>query len=145
MRIIIDTNILLSAPINPHGLPAQLIDAWRGARYQLITSQDQLLELGEVARRPALRKYIVPAHVGRFMNDLRELAEVIVRLPHVDRSPEPGDNFLLAMAAASNAQYLVSGDKRDVLALKSHGPTHIVTTRQMLSVLDLERSRFWLR
>ncbi|HVX91194.1 MAG TPA: putative toxin-antitoxin system toxin component, PIN family, partial [Candidatus Paceibacterota bacterium] len=137
MRVIVDTNILLSALINPHGLPAQLIDAWRGARFQLVTSQDQLLELGEVARRPALRKYIVPAHVGRFINDLRELAEVIVRLPHVDRSRDPADNFLLAMAQASNAEYLVSGDKRDVLALKSHGSTHIVTTRRMLSILDL--------
>jgi putative PIN family toxin of toxin-antitoxin system len=137
MRVIVDTNILLSALINPHGLPAQLIDAWRGARFQLVTSQEQLLELGDVARRPALRKYIVPAHVGRFINDLRELAEVLVRLPHVDRSRDPGDNFLLAMAVASSAEYLVSGDKRDVLALKSHGPTHIVTTRQMLSVLDL--------
>lgn len=136
MRIIVDTNILLSALINPHGLPAQLIDAWHGARFQLVTSQDQLLEVGEVARRPALRKYLVPAHVGRFINDLRELAEVIVRLPHVDRSRDPGDNFLLAMAEASNAEYLVSGDKRDVLALKSHGRTHIVTTRGMLSVLD---------
>ena len=136
MRVIVDTNILLSALINPHGLPAQLIDDWRGARFQLVTSQEQLLELGEVARRPAVRKYIVPAHVGRFINDLRELADVIVRLPRVDRSRDPGDNFLLAMAEASNAEYLVSGDKRDVLALKSHGPTHIVTTRRMLSILD---------
>ncbi|HVX90986.1 MAG TPA: PIN domain-containing protein, partial [Candidatus Paceibacterota bacterium] len=39
MRVIVDTNILLSALINPHGLPAQLIDAWRGARFQLVTSQ----------------------------------------------------------------------------------------------------------
>lgn len=136
MRVIVDTNILLSALINPHGLPAQLMDAWRSARFQLITSQEQLLELGEVARRPALRKYIVPAQVGRFINDLRELAEVIVRLPHVDRSGDPADNFLLAMAVASNADYLVSGDKRDVLALKSHGSTHIVTTRQMILVID---------
>lgn len=79
----------------------------------------------------------VPAHVRRFINDLRELTEVLVRLPHIDRSRDPGDNFLLAMAVASTAEYLVSGDKRDVLALKSHGATHIVTTRQMLSVLDL--------
>lgn len=137
MRVLVDTNILLSALINPHGLPAQLIDAWRGARCQLVTSRDQLLELGDVARRPVLRQYIVPAHVGRFINDLRELAEVIIRLPHVDRSREPGDNFLLAMAQASKAEYLVSGDKRDVLALKRHGSTHIVMTRRMLSILDL--------
>lgn len=136
MRVIVDTNILLSALINPHGLPAQVIDAWRGVRFDLITSRDQLLELGEVARRPHLRKYIVPARVGRFINDLRELAEVLSRLPRVDRSRDPGDNFLLAMAQASGADYLVTGDKHDVLALEMHGRTRIVTARQLLAVLN---------
>ena len=92
---------------------------------------------GHTARRPALRKYLVPSHVGRFINDLRDLAEVLIRLPSVDRSRDPGDNFLLAMAEASNAEYLVTGDKRDVLALDVHGRTRIVTTRQMLAVLNL--------
>lgn len=137
MRVIVDTNILLSALINPHGLPAQLIDAWRGARFELVTSRDQLLELGEVARRSQLRKYIVPARVGRFINDLRLLAEVVSRLPCVDRSRDPGDNFLLAMAEASSADYLVTGDKRDVLVLETHDRTRIVTARQLLDVLNL--------
>lgn len=136
MRVIVDTNILLSALINPHGLPAQLIDAWRAGRFELVTSRDQLLELGEVARRPALRKYIVPARVGRFINDLRELAEVLSRLPHVDRSADPGDNFLLAMAEASTADYLVTGDKHGVLVLETHHRTRIVTARQLLAVLN---------
>lgn len=136
MRVIVDTNILLSALINPHGLPAQLIDAWRAARFELVTSRDQLLELGEVARRPALRKYVVPARVGRFINDFRGLAEVLTRLPHADRSSDPGDNFLLAMAEASGADYLVTGDKRDVLVLRMHDRTRIVTVRQLLAVLN---------
>ena len=136
MRVIVDTNILLSALIIPNGLPAQLIDAWRGARFDLITSRDQLLELGGVARRPELRKYIVPPRVGRFINDLRELAEVLSRLPRVDSSRDPRDNFLLAMAEASGADYLVTGDKRDVLVLEMHNRTRIVTTRQLLAVLN---------
>ena len=137
MRVVVDTHILLSALINPHGLPAQLIDAWRGARFELVTSRDRLLELGDTARRPALRKYLVPSRVGRFINDLRDLTEVLIRLPPVDRSRDPGDNFLLAMAEASNAEYLVSGDKRDLLALDVHGRTRLVTTRQMLEILNL--------
>jgi putative PIN family toxin of toxin-antitoxin system len=137
MRVIVDTNILLSALINPHGLPAKLIDAWRLQRYTLVTSAEQLLEFGEVARRPALRKFIVPVRVGTFMNDLRELADVLVRLPKVDRSTDPADNYLLAMAEAGRADYLVSGDKRHVLVLKRHGPCHIVTSREFAMVLGL--------
>jgi uncharacterized protein len=132
--VLVDTNILVSALTNPHGLPAQFLDAWRGARYELITSRDQLL--GEVARRPELRKYVIPARAGRFMDDLREFAIVLTRLPRVDRSHDPGDNFLLAMAEASGAEYLVSGDKRDVLTLQIHDRTRIVTTRQLLALLN---------
>lgn len=136
MRVIIDTNILLSALINPHGIPAQLIDAWRAARFDLVTSRDQLLELGEVARRQQLRKYIVPARVGRFINDLRVLAQILSRLPRIDRSRDPGDNFLLAMAEASGADYLVTGDKRDLLVLKTHERTQILTARALLEILN---------
>lgn len=136
MRVIVDTNVLLSALINPHGLPAKLIDAWRAARFELITSREQLLELGAVARRPVLRNYIVSARVGRLINDLRELAEVLIGLPQVDRSPDAGDNFLLAMAEASHAEYLVTGDRRGVLVLKTHHRTRIVNVRQMLELLN---------
>lgn len=136
MRVIVDTNILLSALINPHGIPAQLIDAWRAARFELVTSREQLIELGDVARRPQLRKYIVPARVGRFINDLRMLAQILSRLPRVDRSRDPGDNFLLAMAEASGADYLVTGDKRDLLVLKIHERTQILTARALLAILN---------
>lgn len=138
MRVVVDTNVLLSALVNPHGLPAKLIDAWRSQRYILVTSAEQLIELGDVARRPTLRKLIVPARVGALINDLRELAEVLVRLPKVDRSVDPADNFLLAMAEGGRADYLVSGDKRHVLVLGRHRACHIVTTRRMLTVLGLE-------
>lgn len=138
MRVIVDTNILFSALNIPHGVPAKLIDAWRAERFRLMTSADQLLEVGAVARRPGLRQLIVPARVGAFINDLRELADVLIRLPVVDRSADPADNFLLAMAEGGKADYLVTGDKRHVLVLQEHGPTHIVTARQMLAVLNLD-------
>lgn len=49
------------------------------------------------------------------------------RLPRVDRSPDPRDNFLLAMAQAGEADFLVTGDKAGLLALESHGKTRILT------------------
>ena len=51
-------------------------------------------------------------------------------------SRDPHDNPLLAMAVASNADYLVSGNKRDELALKKIGTTRILTARRSLSVLE---------
>ena len=45
------------------------------------------------------------------------------------RSPDPADNFLLALAEAGNADYLVTGDKSGLLALASHKSTRIITAR----------------
>jgi len=138
MRVVLDTSILLSALINRHGTPAQLITGWRERRYDLVTSTEQLIELGDVARRPVLRARIVPSTVGRLIRDVRKLADVLTRLPAVERSTDPADNFLLAMAEAGNANYLVSGDRRGVLALGTHGITQIVRARDFLDVLGIK-------
>ncbi len=50
-------------------------------------------------------------------------------LPHVERSPHPADDFLLALAEAGQADYLVTGDKSGLLALASHKATRIVVAR----------------
>ncbi len=51
-------------------------------------------------------------------------------------SPDPYDNYLLAMAAAGAADYLVTGDKRDLLALERHGGTRIVTVRTFVALRE---------
>ena len=58
-------------------------------------------------------------------------------LPDVDLSEDPDDNPLLAMAIAGDVDYLVSGDKRDVLALKKVGKTSIVTARRFLTIIQM--------
>ena len=50
------------------------------------------------------------------------------------RSPDPGDNFLLALAEAGNADYLVTGDKSGLLALASHKSTRIITARDFAAL-----------
>ena len=137
MKVIIDTNIMVSALLTTGGTSAQLLDAWTDQAITLVTSNAQLDELVDVTRRPSVRPLITPAVAGRFVNDLRKAAVVLDLLPTVDRSPDPADNFLLAMAERSDADYLVTGDKRDVLALGRHGRTQIITVRQMLTILGL--------
>ena len=85
-----------------------------------------------------LRARIIPSTVGRLIRDLRKLAEVLTRLPEVDRSADPADNFLLAMAEAGAADYLVSGDRRGVLDLGTHGVTQIIKAREFLTVLGIK-------
>jgi putative PIN family toxin of toxin-antitoxin system len=135
VRVILDTNVLFSALLVSDGVPAQLLDAWFEGRYELLTSESQLEELRLVTRHPRVRRYIEPAIAGTLVNDLRHYAELLTELPNVDVSNDPADNFLLAMSEAGGADYLATGDKRDVLALKRHGPTRIVTAKRLLEIV----------
>jgi len=135
MRIILDTNIIVSGLISEHGAPAQLLNSWADNAFTLVTSITQIMELQSVTHRSSVRPLITPAHAGRFINDLHRFATVPDRLSVVDRSRDPNDDFLLAMAEADAVDYLVAGDKRDVLALKRHGNTTIITAKEMLPLL----------
>jgi uncharacterized protein len=137
MRIILDTNIIVSALISEHGVPAQLLNAWTDKVFVLVTSNTQIAEITAVTRRPVVRPLITPSHAGRFVNDLHRFGTVLDRLPIVERSRDPKDNFLLAMAEAGEADYLVTGDKRDLLILKQHGSTRIVTARELQKILGI--------
>jgi len=55
MRVVLDTNILLSALISPHGSPDIIYRAWRAARFELVTSTTQLDELRRASRYPKLK------------------------------------------------------------------------------------------
>ncbi len=69
------------------------------------------------------------------INGLRYQALVLTDLPVLDISPDPDDDPVLAMAVAGEADFLVSGDKRDLLALKTIAKTRIVTARNLLKEL----------
>lgn len=130
MRVILDTNVLLGALISPHGPPEAIYHAWRAAKFELVTSTAQLDELRRVSRYPKL-KTILPAHrVGTMVNNMQR-AIVLGALPSLPDAMEindPNDAFLLAMALASEADYLVTGDRRaGLLQLGAAGRTRIVT------------------
>lgn len=133
MRLVIDTNVLISALLSATSLPAQLVVLWRTGRFDLLTTADQLDELVRVTRYPRIRERLSPAIAGRLVNDLRALAITLDRLPVIEVSPDPDDNYLLALAAAGAADFLVTGDKRDLLGLAVHEGTRIVTVRDFLS------------
>jgi len=59
---------------------------------------------------------------------------MVTNLPAVSVSPDPGDNFLLAVAAAGAADFLVTGDKAHVLSLKSYERTKILSVREFLTL-----------
>lgn len=135
MRLILDTNVLVAALITRGTPPDQLYEAWRDGLYTLLTSELQLEELHRVTRRDSVRVRIHAVEAGRLFNDLRRLAIPVSNLPVVEVSRDPYDDYLLAMAEAGQADMLVTGDKRDLLALGRHKATRIMTPRAALDLL----------
>jgi uncharacterized protein len=132
VRLVADTNILISALLAGNSLPAHLITLWREGHFDLLTSSDQLDELMRVTRYPKIRERLAPALAGRLINEIRDLAILLTELPAVTASPDPHDNYLLAMAVSGSADFLVTGDKRDLLAIRLFEGTKIITVRDFL-------------
>ena len=111
MRVVLDTNILVSALIAPAGNPATIYNAWEQGKFSLLTCTEHLEELRATLQKPRVADLIKPYKAGRLVNQIKKLAEDVGQLPHLTRSPDPGDNFLLALAEAGKADFLVTGDR----------------------------------
>jgi putative PIN family toxin of toxin-antitoxin system len=130
MRVVLDTNILISALLVQVGHPAAIYRAWQEGHFTLLTCAEQLDELRAALRKPVIAARIKPYKAGRLVNDLKELAETIDTLPRVRRSPDATDDFLLALSEAGKADYLVTGDKSGLLSLARHASTRIVSASE---------------
>jgi len=135
VRVVLDTNVLISALLHDRSLPFQLVALWRQGRIVLLTSDEQLDEMRRVTRYPKIRARLNPAVAGRLVNELKQVATVIEDLPEVSISPDPWDNYLLATVEAGKADLLVTGDKADLLHLERHAGARIVTVRQCLKLV----------
>jgi uncharacterized protein len=135
MRVVLDTNILVSALLIQTGNPAEIYRAWQEGQFTLLTCAEQLDELRATLRKPAIAELIKPYKAGGLVNEMKDLAEIVDELPRVRRSPDPTDDFLLALCEAGAAGYLVTGDKRGLLALKQHKGTRIVSAHVFAGLL----------
>ncbi len=133
MRLVIDTNILISALLLNNSLPAHLIELWREGLFVFLSSLDQIDELRRVTRYPKIRDRLTPSLAGRLINEVRDLAIMVADLPEVAICNDPTDNYLLGIAKAGRADFVVSGDKRDILVLKEFDGVPIVTVREFLN------------
>lgn len=127
MRVVLDTNILFSALISPHGAPDEIYRAWRAARFEVVTSQMQLDEIRRASHYPKFQAILQPSKVGTMLNNLQR-ALVLEKLTITKEADDPDDSFLIAMALQGNADYLITGDRRAGLLQLGHiDRTRIVT------------------
>lgn len=141
MRIVLDTNIFISALISGDGYPGQLLAAVKRERITLVTSIYQIDELRDVLGRERLKPYIRPAEAEDLVYHLEAVGMVVGKLPEMSLSPDPKDDPILATAVAGEADLLVSGDKGDMLALGHVEGIPIVTARDAAGRLRRREGR----
>jgi uncharacterized protein len=129
IRVVLDTNILVSALLQPQGLPARtFLTTIAGTRAQLCVSGDIYAEYEEVIRRPKFnRSEEVIEHTLRA---IRQNGFWVKPSEKVHACSDPDDDIFLECAQAARAHYLVTGNLKDFPP--TWADTRIVTARQLL-------------
>jgi putative PIN family toxin of toxin-antitoxin system len=140
MQVILDTNVLLSAILSPLGAPAKLLDAWERKKFTLVACEPLITELSDVAGRPFFRERLRASAAELLAAGLRDFSFYCRDLPSGPIAPDPKDSYLLALAEASEAAFLVTGDKL-LLSLKKHKATRIITPARTSEILNEVQSK----
>ena len=139
MRVVVDTNILVSYLITHRSLIAEIIDVHlaRGD-FRLLTSHVLLKELDRVLQYPRLHRYYDAETRVRFVALIVALSEIVDlpdEVPRICRDPD--DDWVIACAVAGEAALIVSGD-RDLLDLEQVGDIPILSASRFLTRLREE-------
>jgi len=133
-RVVLDTNIIVSALLQPLGPSAQVFLLAIGGSIQLCMSGNVYAEYEEVIRRPRLRRD--ESVVSATLQTIRERGLWVKPSEAVRACVDPDDDMFLECAQAARATYLVTGNTRDFPA--SWLDTRIITPRQFLEILSGE-------
>jgi len=136
VRVVLDTNIFVSALLTTGSVGDTLVRRWLEGGYALFTSETQLQELRRVSERKRQAGLIRRSDAGTLINLLRREATVVAPKEVPTLSPDPDDNLILAIAVACRANYLASLDLGDVVKLEKVGTTRILHARDLLELLD---------
>jgi putative PIN family toxin of toxin-antitoxin system len=114
VRVVLDTNTLVSALLSSHGAPRRLLDSARAQVFELCSSPVLMAELLDVVSREKFASRLEQAGLAPLgiVAEIRRLATLSApaSVPRVIAN-DADDDHVLACALAANAELIVSGDK----------------------------------
>jgi putative PIN family toxin of toxin-antitoxin system len=131
IRVVLDTNIILSSLLQPHGPPAKVLYLARRGLLELCVSGPVYAEYEEVLQRPRFQR-VEPA-IGPTLQFIRESGFWVRPVTSLRVCNDPDDDIFLECAQAAGASWLVTGNVRD-FPTDWHG-AGIVTPRAFLDHL----------
>lgn len=141
LRVVIDTNLMISAAIVPNSIPDKIVKAWLNDVFVLLTSREQLDEMQKVSLKAKLQSYTsFSEHASELIETLEFVTETVQPLLNKDlpiHSRDPKDDFIIACALGGNADYIITGDD-DLLVLNNDaklGKLKIITASEFLRLI----------
>ncbi len=132
-RFVVDTNLVVSAVLFKHSVPAQALEKATKTG-KLLFSEETQEELREVLSRPKFDKYLPEAARLQFLLQLTVNALLIPVTVTITDCRDPKDNKFLELAVSGNATHLISGDE-DLLVLHPFREIAILTPADFLRVV----------
>jgi uncharacterized protein len=131
IRVVLDTNIIVSALLQPLGPPAQVFLLAISGSIQFCATGDIYTEYEEVIRRPRFR--LGETVIAATLQAVRERSVWVKPTTAVRACADPDDDIFLECAQAGQAQYLVTGNTKDFPV--SWLETRIVTPRGLMEIM----------
>jgi len=139
-RAVIDPGVLIAALISAKGAPRDLLHAWIDGEFELIISSKVLSELERVLARDKFRGYVSLRDAMTYVSLLRRFASIAPDIePPPRSSPDPGDDYLMALASSQSADFLISGDPH--LTGLEHPASLVLSPRAFLNRLTAGSNR----
>jgi len=109
---VIDPGVLISALLSSRGAPDEVVRALEAGSFQSVVSPALIGELERVLRRPKFSSKIHDEDITPFVDFVRSASSVLDDPPaRTGLAPDPGDDYLLALADAAEATHVVTGDQ----------------------------------
>lgn len=140
-RVVIDSNVLISARLSPRGAPGRLLAAaWLDGHFELIVGLALLAELEGVLARRKFRRWLTVEEARAFVRALHTEA-TLIEDPQAKRHPvrDPDNAYLLTLAQSAKADCLVSGDG-DLTSLEDPDPA-VLTPAKFLANIEAGEQR----
>ena len=139
LRVVLDTNVLVSAALTPDGQARRTVDlvARRGL---VLFSDATYAELLDVLARPRLRRYLPPERAEEFARRIVTVASRVVPVETIRACRDPKDDPFLDVAVGGRADFLVSGDL-DLLVLHPFRGIPVLTPAAVLVEAGAEERR----
>lgn len=143
IRAVVDTNVWISALLNPRGHPRQVLEAFASGAFTAIVPELVLQEVGDVLRRPRIRKrlHLTDAEIADYVGLIAERADVMKTSGRRFGCRDPKDEALLEAAVDASADLLVTRDDDlkgdgDLVTKMREAGVDIVTVSAFLKLLS---------